>query len=268
MSKLWLTIEERGITWPQMNDSSYNGNTIVGVYTVTVRAYAECERSVVKFTLTVIECTPLDIGAANWLNEVYGISTPSKTLQRPAATGVAECGISYLLTMTDSSSIDTAIFQSIDLVSSTKTILIQSTDVTKIATYDFTITVSYDNVLNVVDTTTFQVDVVAFSVICPTSTLDVDSTIWQDDNYYIGDPTKSLPWTPASTGDVVACGSVSWWLSVAGGSIDASVFTNDFSTATKTLDIFTNDSGKAGTYEFTVTVYYDNEPSVSDYTTF
>ena len=85
----------------------------------------------------------------------------------------------------------------------------------------------------------------------------MDAGIWQFSDYYVYEPTITLSWLPAATG-IPECGNVIWNLGMVDSKpIDSSIFTQDFSLATKTLDIYSTDVTKARSYDFLVTVYYD-----------
>lgn len=67
-----------------------------------------------------------------------------------------------------------------------------------------------------------------------------------------------MTWNPAATG-IPECGPVSWTLSMVNSNpIDGSVFVEDFTLPTKTLIIQSTEPTKVGSYDFKVTVKYDD----------
>ena len=65
------------------------------------------------------------------------------------------------------------------------------------------------------------------------------------------------------------CLGVSYTLTTAiGSAIDSSIFTADFTSATKTLDIYSTNTSQAAIYDFQILVEYSNIPSVTVTTQF
>ena len=73
---------------------------------------------------------------------------------------------------------------------------------------------------------------------------------------------QTLTWNPAPTGQGDC--TVDWLLTMSDSSmIDVTIFVTDFAnSATKTIEIYTEDRTKAGIYDFTVTVEYTTNPAV------
>ena len=71
-------------------------------------------------------------------------------------------------------------------------------------------------------------------------------------------PAKTLSWNPRTTG-ISECGNVSWSLTMVNSNpIDPTVFTEDFTMSTKTLIVQSTDLIKVGSYDFLVTVKYND----------
>lgn len=213
------------------------------------------------FQIELEEClsSSLDVDASIWVDDQYYIYQSTKALTwTPSATGISGCGnVLWSLSMTDLSTIDAAVFTYDFTSSSTKTLDIYSTDVAKAGLYDFLVTVYYDVQTAVQVTAQFRITLEE----CLSSSLNVDPSIWQDDYYYFYTGVKALTWSPVSSG-IAECGNVLWSLDMDDGSPIDPAFSHDFSTSTKTLDINSVLPGKAGFYDFKVTVYYDIQPAV------
>ena len=100
-----------------------------------------------------------------------------------------EClGVSYTLTTAIGAAIDNSIFTA-DLTS--ETLDIYSDDTSQAGIYDFQMLVAYSNIPSVTVTIQFSVELID----CNTSSFQLDSTDWQDEEYTVNEDTKVLTWT-------------------------------------------------------------------------
>ena len=115
---------------------------------------------------------------------------------------------------------------------------------------------------------------------CITSTLQNDDTVIKPDfevvsmTQFVDYDALRLSWTDSIVthsvmGGSVVCGPLKYFIDdMTSGSpitLDATVFTNDLVSATKTLHVQTTDPAKAVVYSLQLTVSYENYEVVLDY---
>ena len=109
---------------------------------------------------------------------------------------------------------------------------------------------------------------------CYTDSLTLDTAIFALPafTYYIKDAAGAFSWyDSAAISDnslvyPITCGTFTWKVLKDDGvtEIDSTVFTaGDFTQAKKTIDVFTSDFAKAGTYNMQVKVWYTELPTIS-----
>jgi len=157
----------------------------------------------------------------------------------------------------------------VDCTSATKTIRAQTDLISKAGTYHMQLKVWYTDFPEITSNKNFSIDIVD---VCHLDTLSLDVKAFSL-IYNIKDKPKSLSWsdkTVTSNFGLTICGTYEWEIVQTDGAtldpnpipLDTNIFTLELSI--KTINVYTEDFSKAGTYPMQIKVWYTEFPSVFD----